>query len=130
MTRTTFVEKMIIAGLAAVLGLGGCSVARHNWVNPQNYVATVTEKAVKRHGDSDQYLIFTKLGNGEVRVFENEDAWFAGKFRSSDLYAKINPGKTYEFETRGWRVPLMSWYENILTSTEVNTNSIDSHVMQ
>jgi len=56
-----------------------------------------------------KYLIFTKQ-----EVFENTDSFWKAKFNSSDVYGQLEPGKTYEAEVYGWRVPFLSWYRNIV----------------
>lgn len=104
-------------GLAGLLlfgfvGCGTCTVAPH--FSRDTYVAKVTEKTVKRNNDDDEYLVFTELRNGSVRVFENTDSLLEGKFNSSDVYARIKVGETYRLETYGWRIPALSAYENIV----------------
>lgn len=74
--------------------------------------ATVTDKGIKRNGNDDKYLIYTETENG-IEVFQITDSWIAGRLDSSDVYAQIKVGKTYEFTTRGSRNHLMSWYPNI-----------------
>jgi hypothetical protein len=102
----------------AVVAMVGCVAAEQ--FDRDSYTATVTDKAVMRKTkSSDTYLIYTQLQNGETRVFENDDAWFYGKFNSSDWYQKIKVGETYEFDTIGWRIPLFSTYENIVDFKKV-----------
>ncbi len=60
-------------------------------------------------GVKSKYLIFT-----ETETFENVDAWFSGKFASSDLYGKLDKGQSYTIRAYGWRVPFLSWYRNIV----------------
>jgi len=74
--------------------------------------AVVNEKLVKANSSGSTYLIFTDKG-----VFANEDNIFRGKWNSSDVYAEITVGQTYNFEVVGYRIPFMSRYKNIL---EVN----------
>lgn len=77
---------------------------------------TVTEKAIKRSSSSDEkYLVFTKDQNGQVRVFENTDNMISNKFDSSDMFAQMKEGETYDIETVGYRVPFLSMYENIIS---------------
>ncbi len=104
------------AGIALGIALLGANSAPH--LTRRTYTATVTEKVVKRYDKSDKYIIFTKLSEGNIRVFQNTDSLLELKFRSSDLQAKIETGKSYEIETYGWRIPLFSWYENILNVRE------------
>lgn len=56
-------------------------------------------------------------GSSETKVFSVSDNWFVGQFASADTYAKIEIGKTYDFETRGMRVPVLSSFENIVGVT-------------
>lgn len=86
--------------------------------NENTYVIKVTDKETKTSDDSSKYLIFGDDEKGNAKVFENTDAIFARKFNSSDLYAEIEVGKTYEFKTVGFRIPFMSSYENIMTVKE------------
>jgi len=82
------------------------------------YNVTVTEKTVKRNGDTDKYLIFTEDANGNREVFQNTDAWLNLKVNSSDIWAEIGEGDTCTFAVNGWRFRLMSWYRNILEVQE------------
>lgn len=104
-------------GVVAVFGaIRGC-LAPH--LDRQTYRATVTDKQVKRHGESDIFLIFTELEDGSTRVFQDTDSLIESKFNSSDVYGRVKEGKTYKFSTYGWRVPFFSWYENIVGVEEV-----------
>ena len=69
------------------------------------------ERVVTGSGDQQRskYLIFT-----DAETFENVDSWLALKFNSSDVYGSIIEGSTCEFTVTGFRVPLLSWYRNIL----------------
>lgn len=58
---------------------------------------------------SCQYLIYTTGG-----TFKDTDSLIAGKFSSSDLYGQLQTGHTYTLEVRGYRIPIMSEYPNIL----------------
>lgn len=89
-----------------------------SYVNKNTYEIKVTEKETKNSQESSKYLIFGIDEEGNEKVFENTDALFARKFNSSDLYAKIEDGKTYEVKTIGYRIPFLSKYENIMTAEE------------
>ena len=82
-------------------------------------VGTVTDKGVKRNGESDKYLVYTVGESGEIRVYEITDSFVAGRFNSSDVYAGIEVGKTYEFTLAGERNEFMSWYPNIYSYLEI-----------
>lgn len=83
--------------------------------------ATVTEKGIKRINDSDVYLIYAKT-NEKPEVFQITDSLVGRRFNSSDLYAEIEPGKTYQFTVRGDRNRYMSWYPNIYGCKELDTS--------
>jgi hypothetical protein len=117
--RTRMMTKIITGTIItlSVVGIGALSILPHFTKN--TYEVTVTEKQVKRSDDSDKYLIFTQLSDGNVRVFENTDSLIEGKFNSSDVYAKLKENKKYQIKTYGWRIPYLSSYENIINVEEV-----------
>ena len=81
--------------------------------NIRDVTVTVTDKAVKNNGDNGKYLVFTEDTKGNVITFEITDSWVKGRFNSSDVYAAIKSGNTYNFTVGGSRNELMSWYPNI-----------------
>lgn len=94
--------------------------------NERTVIATVTDKEVKRAGeDSDKYLVYTELDNGEVAVYEITDSLLKGRFDSSDLYAKIKIGETYKFTICGERIHFLSMYPNIYSAEIITTNTED-----
>ncbi len=58
---------------------------------------------------SSKFLVYT---DGEV--LENTDSWVFTKFDSADIQGALKPGKTYNIEVAGWRIPFLSWYRNII----------------
>jgi hypothetical protein len=124
----TLVEWLIVGAIGTTIRVGGCNIATNNFLNPEKYTATATEKTVKRNGESDRYLVFTKLADGKIRVLQNTDAFFRGKFDSSDIYARLKQDQTYEFETVGYRIPFLSMYENILTAREVKPSQLEQTI--
>lgn len=96
-------------------------------IDERTVIATITDKQVKRTGDSssDKYLIYTENGNGNVAVYEITDSLLKGRFNSSDLYATIKIGKTYQLIICGERYPILSMYPNIYSAVEI-TNDTDS----
>ncbi len=88
--------------------------------------ATVTDKDIKRDKNTDEdkkaddiYMIYAEDSFGNTYVFTDEDELWYWKWDSSDVYAKIKVGKTYEFEVCGIRIPFLSSYQNIIDVTEV-----------
>ena len=64
-----------------------------------------------------QYMIYTKDG----QVIRNSNLVFFGKFKSDEIFAKLKVGKTYNITTCGLRVPLLGWYKNLISITEIKT---------
>ncbi len=86
-----------------------------SYYSTKTYTVTVTDKDIKNYSDSSKYLVFTKLENGETRTFTIVDSLVKWRWNSSDVYADIEVGETYEFEVIGLRIPILSAYENIMT---------------
>lgn len=77
---------------------------------------TIVDTQIKRYDGRDKYLVFTDAG-----VFENTDAWYRGKFASSDIQRDCMKlkGKKARITKYGWRIPMSSSYENIVAVEEV-----------
>lgn len=73
-------------------------------------VIVVTDKMVK----NDRYLIYAS-----DNVYEITDSWLMGRFDSSDLYGKIEVGKTYKIKVGGKRDHFLSVYPCIHEVEEV-----------
>lgn len=78
-----------------------------------NEVVTVTDKNVKNSSKESKYLIYCEDMDGNTVVYEVTDSLLHGRFNSSDVYAQISVGKTYEFTVGGSRSGFLSWYPNI-----------------
>ena len=78
---------------------------------------TITVKKLEqvKKSDTGKYLVFTERGE----VFEITDTVMFGRWDSSDLYGRMEPGKTYKVRAAGWRVSFFSLYRNIITADEV-----------
>ena len=98
-------------GIAAAVATAG-----YSYFVPDTVRTKVNETQVKRYSDHDKYLVFTDAG-----VFENTDAWYRLKFRSSDLQGQLMKlkGKEVDITKYGWRFGPLSWYENIVGVEEV-----------
>lgn len=80
----------------------------------QDHATFTVDKAERVvDGNSSRYLIFT-----ENETFENTDSIAFFKFNSSDIYGRIDEGKTYKAKVSGTRVPFLSWYRSIIEIQE------------
>ena len=82
-----------------------------------DHTATIT--IVEKERVNEEYMIWGYNEEGESVVYCNSDAPLRGKFNSADFYGDLEEGKTYNVTLIGYRVPFLSWYENILTYEEV-----------
>jgi hypothetical protein len=71
-----------------------------------------------KDGTTSYYVVFTKTDSGEIKVFSNKDELFLGKFDSSNIQAGLEIGNRYVVDVCGFRIPFLSWYENILKYKE------------
>ena len=81
---------------------------------------TVTDKQIKTEDKHGKYLVYTKDENNNVLVMEVTDTVWRWRFNSSDEYASIEIGKTYNFIVCGQRIPFLSMYPNILKHEVIN----------
>lgn len=93
-------------------------------LNDHTYTATITDKERDNDKDNNRYLIYTELEDGSTLVMENTDSFIRLKFNSSDLYGDLKVGETYEFRVVGYRFPLLSMYENIISYELVEEKDI------
>lgn len=82
------------------------------WFMPseKNITVTVKEKWVKQQDKTAYYLFSDMNGN----VYKLDDDFWYGKWNSSDQYAMIHEGKTYNMKTCGWRTHWLSEYPNVI----------------
>lgn len=117
--QITLALLLIIIAIISVIG--GCCT---NIIFQNQYKVIVTDKDIKhyKNGDDyeDKYMIYTEdIETGEVRVFEDTDSLILLKFNSSDIYAQIKVGKSYNMDVRGLRIRILSSYQNIYKAEEI-----------
>jgi hypothetical protein len=121
-TYASFEDKKmnkIVTGLAAIALASLPMYCSHNYLKTENYSVRVVDKEVKTKRGDSMYLVSTKsLDDDSVRVFRNQDTILKWKWNSSDVQGKLEVGKTYDVGAYGWRIPILSKYENITSVTE------------
>lgn len=105
---------VILLFATIIIVISGISNYFDNYFATKEYTVTVTDKNIKNYNESSKFLVFTKLENGETKVFTIEDSWFKSRWNSADYYADIEVGKTYKIEVIGKRSPVISGFENII----------------
>lgn len=112
--RRAKVVAWTLALASLALGLTALGIAIHAYTSSTRQVTVTVQNEARvcsndGNGVSCQYLIYTSGG-----TFKDTDSLIAGKFSSSDLYGQLQNGHTYTLEVRGYRIPWMSEYPNIL----------------
>ena len=110
------VALAVVGIIVLVLIFAGSCIASNS--NRQTQVCTVTEKdrTSLPKGGSDMRIYTEDCGTLSVA-----DNWANGIMNSADVYAQIKPGNTYEFETVGFRVPIISGFPTIVEVTPVDS---------
>lgn len=113
-TNPMFLLAVFGVAVLLVLGIGSSIYIRIH--HHEKYGCTVVSKDHAYANGNSLYRVYTdNCGN-----FAISDSALNGNFHSSDTYARIQVGKTYDFDTIGYRVPLFSMFPNILSATEVS----------
>jgi hypothetical protein len=114
------IKMALLPLLMAVFALGGCEQTNRKDVT---FTVDSKESRIVGSGDSRKSVFFVYGTRGEV--FRNEDVLInldgKSKFDSASMQAMFKPGKTYEVETIGWRIPFLSMFPNIVEATEFAT---------
>jgi len=103
---------LITSGIILVIAAAGC----YSYFVADKVQTVLNDTGVKRYNGNDIYLVFTDYG-----VLQNTDARYRFKFNSSDIQNTCIrlKGKTAEIKKYGWRIRVLSWYENIVAVEEV-----------
>ena len=83
--------------------------------NEHTYTVKVNDKERVQYDKENKYLIYCKNKGGETIVLENTDNWLRGKVNSSDFYAELEIGETYNVTVIGFRFPVCNYYENVIS---------------
>jgi len=103
----------IIFAVMAFLVIGSLSYNVIYAFSSGHETITIKEKWVKYSGDDAKYLISSEDG----QVFQITDSILKWRFDSSNLYAYLEQGETYNIDTQGWRFGFLSSYKNIIRTT-------------
>lgn len=119
--RSNGTGKLIIyIAIMIVIVIAYCYRPINKAQNIRQEIATVTDKGIKNKNKDSKYLVYCKDEDGHTAVYEVTDSMVYGRFNSSDVYAEIEIGKTYEFTVGGDRSEFWSWYPNIYECKEID----------
>lgn len=110
---------MVVIGVLAVIGVIGVifTVGSGTFVTSQETGCVVEDKdrTTDRDGNSQMRIYTENCG-----VLSVKDNIFIGQVDSANIYGSIKPGETYDFTTKGYRIPLLSMFPNISEVTPSN----------
>lgn len=121
---------VIIVIAVAIIAVAVFSEIMFNF-NDTEYTVTITDKdrITESSKDNDgnvktssKYLVFADDENGNPLVFENTDCFIRWKFNSSNIQGQLKEGHTYKITVVGYRVPFLSWYQNIIKVEEISAD--------
>jgi len=120
MSDIDWVDRLVIAFgalviLLVVAFLGFAAYASFHVEAHGGCVVEGKDRTAKQGGGSDMRVYTTNCGN-----FKVDDSWLSGTWHSSDTYRDIKVGETYDFKTRGFRIPFLSSFPNIVEATAVS----------
>lgn len=104
-------RPLLIIGAVVVVVLVAAGIGVALWSESAN--ETTRTCAVT---DKDRTTVSSDNGSrSDMRIYTADcgtlavtDLMTRGQFNSADIYASIEPGKTYEITTVGWRIPWLS----------------------
>jgi len=102
-------ELVFIGAIFALAAIGFGIYAFLWYGTTATQTCTVQEKQATAKEGGTKYLLFTK----ECGQLQIADDIFLGNYNSTDVFAGINEGTTYHFETVGFRNGFFSAYPNI-----------------
>jgi hypothetical protein len=112
------------AGIAltflAMLVFGGFNLYAVN----QTGTATACVVTDKDRTTNAEGVSQTRIYTENCGTFEVTDSILDGRFNSADMYGSLKPGATYDFTTRGLRIPVLSSFPNIITATQTQGATI------
>ena len=77
---------------------------------------TVSEEFLKSM--ATQYTM-NIVSDTNGRVYELNNSYVLLKFKTAELMAVLKPGKTYHVKGYGVRIPLLNFFENIYSASEI-----------
>lgn len=102
----TVVGVVIAAVLAVALIGGGVYV----YAQTDPVTVTITDKeSIPNNDAGHEYRVYTDQG-----TFVMKDSLVHPRFDTADEYGALEPGQTYDCEKYGFRIPLLSSFENLI----------------
>lgn len=101
----------LLIGSIVIFIVGLLYVIHYGSVDVVTILIKEKEREVKssKEGVKSKYIV-----HAEGESFECTDTIWHMKFNSTDVYRELEVGKKFTVKVNKWRIPLFSWYRNIL----------------
>lgn len=103
------IREIIYLIIIAVIILIPIGITIGQYTDNEEIEITVKDKYIKNGKDNGKYLVVDEEDN----TYEITDMLFKGKFNSTDIYNRLEIGKTYKVKISGHRIRFLSMYQNI-----------------
>lgn len=117
-------HPLMMLGAVVVVLLVGAGIGLALWsesANETTRTCAVTDKDRTTVSTRDSSRSDMRIYTADCGTLAVTDLMTRGQFQSADIYASIEPGKTYEITTVGWRIGWLSAFPTVLgTPIEVN----------
>ncbi|MBK5242639.1 DUF1523 domain-containing protein [Clostridium sp.] len=120
--RINFMKFKIKKIIIIVIVMIGVSILFPHFIR-STYIVTIANKRVVKRDNIDTYLIYTQTENGDIRIFNNTNSLLEFKIHSEDLYWGIIINRKYEVKAYGVSIPLLSYYQNVISVKGVSTDT-------
>ena len=105
------VGKIVSVVVLVVLALVGSAIWFTTYNAKYSRTLTVCSKEAVATKDGHEYRIYTSSG-----TFVMADSMFGTtRFDTADAYSKVQEKTTYDVTYKGWRLPFLSEFPNILS---------------
>lgn len=102
----------VIVALLVAAGIGFSFFSASQTNTATACVVTDKNRTTTPEGESSHRIYTENCG-----TFSADDSLLDFKFNSADIYGSIKVGGTYNFDTRGVRLPIFSSFPNIINAT-------------
>lgn len=111
--RGFVVARAFVLGIFAIVGVSivAMVLAGGFWTTSTMQDCRVVEKSVAVVDGYSEYRVHT----ANCDVLTVADSLVDGQYNAATVYGNIHEGKTYDFGTRGLRVPFFSLFPNIIS---------------
>lgn len=113
-----FKFKIVVLGIIIIIGI--IAVFPHFFRD--TYVVTIANKRIIKVDNIDEYVVYTQMEDGNVKVFRDANSFVELKFNSEDVYWALRINRKYEVTAYGFGIPSIASYQNIIKVKGLDTD--------